>query len=506
MKKFSKAALLKKKRWTGEDVGQAYIYNIAIQAPGKKAEPIDGELMRSSAAALDSEEFSIYREYMNVYNWLLCEFSLAQATVFHAKSAICQMLIMLLEAKEADEQRTRIMRAPVQFDGGELTTAIQTSIDKLLNPQGAPLAFTFSEMADIALLNASDHIMPREYFMNAHAFIAPTVPMPRIAPEVEEQAEKQARGVLELQQLITGLLKAHKGDYQLDEFDTGLLKAAICDKLKGKIPRVEAPLTVQRLEWYKDYKEAVSLLPGADSTEYSFATLYALDYEGFFAIARNAFNPLYDLPRYKERDPAISAPAGTPSIREAPMDIRSVNVKIKPDGTVIDLLADGKVVEDLTEKGIYKYSGKGKNDTGSLSAFTAQQLNLDKDIENTRKFNLLIDLIAERTGVEEIKRYKRNFDYIKPETFKYNFALQEYRERLEFTGENKTMKYTFSDLEKRTAALATVTKGMHQITLETDGDYPESTIERIRAAFQDLNIFGGASSKIYKLFDEGGDN
>ena len=146
------------------------------------------------------------------------------------------------------------------------------------------------------------------------------------------------------------------------------------------------------------------------------------------------------------------------------------------------------------------------DDTGSLSAFTAQQLNLDKDIENTRKFNLLIDLIAERTGVEEIKRYKRNFDYIKPETFKYNFALQEYRERLEFTGENKTMKYTFGDLEKRTAALATVTKGMHQITLETEGDYPESTIERIRAAFQDLNIFGGASSKIYKLFDEGGDN
>ena len=76
MKKFSRAALLKKKRWTGEDVGQAYIYNLSIQAPGKAAEPIESATLRDKAAGLDFEQFSLYREYMNVYNWLLSEFSM----------------------------------------------------------------------------------------------------------------------------------------------------------------------------------------------------------------------------------------------------------------------------------------------------------------------------------------------------------------------------------------------------------------------------------------------
>ena len=55
MKKFSRAALLEKKRWTGADVGQAYIYNLSIQAPGKAAEPIESATLRDKAAGLDFE-------------------------------------------------------------------------------------------------------------------------------------------------------------------------------------------------------------------------------------------------------------------------------------------------------------------------------------------------------------------------------------------------------------------------------------------------------------------
>lgn len=507
MKKFSRAALMRKKHWSGEDVGRAYIYGLAIQAPGdKEAEPIDGALLRSKAAALDSVEFSIYRSYMQFYNWLICEFSLAQATIFHAKSAALEAATMLLEAREADVQRSRLMKSPVCVDSGEVATAIQNALNKIMNPVGA-LMFSGEELANLALLNASIKIMPRDYYMTAHSLIHPETRILAETQEIRELAEQQAQSILIFGQSLAALLKEHKGENHLDEFDTGLLYEAVHNKLTRESPKITAPLTIERLEWYQDYKRAVLSLPGIESINYSFSVLYTLDFEGLFLLARNAFNPIFKIPRYNAaKDPLISCPPGTSTILETPNKDGCVNVKIEPDGTATDLLANGEIVADLTEKGIYKYTGKGKSGTEPRDTFAALMDSISADIDATHKFNLLIDLAAERVGVEEIKRYKRDFSQIQLGAAKYNLALQEYREQLEFTGETQTMKYTFDDLEKRTAAIDVVYNFMQPISLTECTEFPESTINRIKAAFEDLNIFGGASSKIYALFNEGGDD
>lgn len=514
MTKFSRAALLKKKKWTGEDVGQAYIYNLAIQAPGRAAEPIDGALVRERAAALDFDQFAIYRQYMNLYNWLISEFSMAQATIFHAKSAILELATVLLECESADERRTRLMKATPVVDGPAVTLAIQRKIDELADREN-PLMFDGEELADVALLNSCGRIAPREYCKTLQAIMNPSPKAYETRKELENRAEQQRRELMNLDSELAELLAAHKGENTLDSFDGAALWASIADKLNGKSQRVTAPLTLAGLGWYQEYKAAVNALPDVSKARFSFVVLYYLDFEGFYTITRDTFNPLHSIPRciYPDTPPgSLSpetliysiAPAGTPTIKERPDDEGSVTVKINPDGTATDLLADGEIIANLTEKGIYSFTGKGKDGNRLRDWYGVMMRGIKADIEATYKFNTLIDIVAERAGVADVKRYKRDFEQLKFGASRYNLTLVQYQARLEFTGETKTMKYTFDDLEKRTAALDVVNKLMEPITLEPVKEYPAATIERIRTAFEDLNIFGGGVSKIYALFNERG--
>ena len=514
MKKFSRAALMKKKRWSGEDVGRAYIYNLSIQAPGKEAEPIESATLRDKAAELDYEQFSLYREYMNVYNWLLSEFSMAQATIFHAKSAILELATVLMECASADERRTNLMKYNPIVDGAAVSAEIRRRIDRVITSDD-PITFDGEELANIAILYSSGKIPPRDYCEMMGAMLNPTAKARETRREVETLAEQQRHELLMFESDLAAILAAHKGENTLDSFDGASLYLSVTDKLKGKKPRVEAPLTLAGLEWYKEYKRDVLALPGIDKICFSFPVLYYLDFEGIYNIASEAFNPLYDVPRCVCQNPdgippeylvCCIAPAGTPTIKERPDDEGSVTVEINPDGIAVDLLAGGDIIADLTERGIYSFTGKGKNGDGLRNWYITMMNSIKTDIEATYRFNTLIDLVSERIGVAEVKRYKRDFEQLKFGASRFNLILAEYRARLEFTAAPGKIKYMFDDLEKRAAAIDVVDNFMQPISLTECMEFPESTIERIKAAFEDLNIFGGASSKIYALFNEGGGN
>lgn len=515
MTKFSRAALLKKKNWTGEDVGQAYIYNLAIQAPGRAAEPIDGTLVRERAAALDFDQFSIYRKYMSVYNWLISEFSMAQATIFHAKSAILELATVLLECAAADERRTRLMKETPIVDGAAVTVATQRGIDRLLSLD-EPITFDGEELANIALLNSCGHIAPRDYCKTMQAIFNPTAGANGAThPEQENQAEQHRHELTKIASGLAAALAAHKGDNTLDKFDGACLWASIADKLKGKTQKATAPLTLEKLDWYQEYKRAALSLPDVKSACYSFPVLYFLDFEGIYNIARDTFNPLHGVPRCRYPNPPdiyappelltyCIAPAGTPTIKERPDYDGSVTVAINPDGTATDLMANNDIIAELTERGIYSFTGKGKNGDHLRGWYTIMMNGIKKDIESTYQFNTLIELAAERLGVADVKRYKRDFEQLKYGAVRFNLTLAEYQARLEFTEKPRTMKYTFDDLEKRVAAIEVVNKLMEPIELNPEKEYPTATIERIKAAFEDLDIFGGGVSKIYALFEERG--
>ena len=512
MKKFSRAALLKKKRWTGEDVGQAYIYNLSIQAPGKAAEPIESATLRDKAAGLHFEQFSLYREYMNVYNWLLSEFSMAQATIFHAKSAILELATVLMECESADERRTSLMKYSPIVDGAAVSAEIRRRVDRLITSDN-PITFDGEELANIAILYSSGKIPPRDYCEMMRAMFNPTAQASEARREVETIAEQQRHELLMFESDLTAILAARKGENTLDSFDGASLYLSVTDKLKGEKPRVEAPLTLTGLEWYKEYKRDVLALPGIDKMRFSFPVLYYLDFEGIYSIANNTFNPLYDVPRCVCQNPdgippeyleCCTAPAGTPTIKERPDDEGSVTVEINPDGIAVDLLAGGDIISDLTERGIYSFTGKGKKGDRLRNWYTTMMKSIKTDIEATHRFNTLIDLVSERVGVAEVKRYKRDFEQLKFGASRFNFTLAEYRARLEFTTAPGKMKYMFDDLEKRTAALDVVNNLMEPIELTPEKEYPAATIERIKEAFEDLEIFEGGVSKIYALFGERG--
>lgn len=139
--------LLKKKSWTGRELGQLQIanaltaYKKAVES-GKQDEKgiIDREIIDKMVLTIkDAKEFEEYSGYISIYEWLMTALQMAYAQEQQAQLQFEVMVNRLTNAWTAEELYSYISELPVIMTKKQYNDTVNKRTQEILKPNGEPL-------------------------------------------------------------------------------------------------------------------------------------------------------------------------------------------------------------------------------------------------------------------------------------------------------------------------------------------------------------------------------
>lgn len=480
----------KKESWSGEEAGQAYIYAYVSQI-GKGLFEIPGNVILERTRQLNAEQFKIYRQYMWVYDWLAYEFALAQATLFHAQSAVLELLDMLTNVDRAHKMRNSILRTPLIYDHNKRLEIESQNARLMLSWQRT---FTPEDVLDLLILYSTGKIADRDTLNKFNEEFRKGKPIAedlRSAPDVDkvelDSLEALKAAVIEEAEQIG----RHVNRRLLKQLLLSLSARISSDK-----PKASGLISIKGYKELKHRAAQVSRL-----SQYSFKTLFYSDFAGFWGLLLAAGDPLKASIRFPTAD-------GTISMTDRPPRDDEVNIAIHNDGSITDKTATPELMEQLSADGLMRFS-PGDYRRG---LYSQKYSDVIADVEATHKYNALIDAAAKRIGVKEMRLYKRSLEQIQETAHKYNLILSEIcvnsaghtpAPGLEPEPGIDRNLYIYLNRKEQAKSREIALCFLNPIEIELGREYPATVTRRIDEAFKDLSIFAGNSNKIYSLFSEG---
>ena len=493
MAHFDPKKALNKEMWSGEDAGQAYISALVAQLD-KSLPVIPGATIIERTKKLDPIQFKIYRQYMWVYDWLSYEFALAQATIFHAKSAALELLEMLTDVDRAHKERNSTLRVPFVFDHNKQTMVECQHARKILSQN---LTLSPEDVLDLIIIFSSGKVANREWLNQFNEDFYKGKPIPK---DLQSNPNPDTEELKDLEALKSAVKEEAEGIGQrISRKRVQQVAISLQAKMNSEKPKSSG---LSSIKGYSELRERAAA--ASKRGEYSFKTLFYSDFCGFWGLLLAAGNPLKKSPRHGTADGFICMTDGIPTDDD-------VNIIIHSNGTITDKKATPELLEQLKRNGLLRFSPKDSR----RELYAQKYKDLMIDIEATNQYNALIDAAARRTGVDEMKLYKREFGQITPAAGKYNLVLADIRENsagfvpepgIEPEASTPRNLYIYSNKREQAESRDIANNFLMPIEINQTRQYSQAVINRIDEAFKDMKIFSGGSSKIYELFAEGADD
>ena len=471
MAQFNAKKAVKKELWTGKEVGQAYFYNLASQID-KTLPKLPAEVIVDRASKLDEVQFKIYRQYMTAYDWITHEFALAQAVLYHAKSEILTEISELSHIDRAHKERNDIYKTPIIYNEEAREQAHQHNIKSRLE---STRTFTAADIAALFVLSHYKGKLPSRAEFLFTGYNTET------EPEVDELEQEC---LINLEAALDDIAETIAERISDDEARN--IKLSLQEEIYSG---TKCPEWTKHREGFSELLERISTEP---IKEYSFKTLFYMDFLGFRKLMWEACNPLTRSPRY------YTAHAIKPTAKG---EGEAANVSILKNGGIIDNMARKNSLEYLQKHSIETLGDMAEYRNGIINA----------DIETLRQFNEIVEAISRCIEVSEILNYKRDLGYLLAPAADLNIlivdikanAIQGYSlQEAKGTSGAARSHYIYTD-EAESSKSKAAAFGLKPLELEPAKKYPPEISERLDKAFTDLSIFNGASSKVYRLFDEG---
>ena len=513
--------ILNKKTQSGAEVGQAYLYDLVAPVIGKERIP-ESKLIQMSAA-LQGEEIGVFRRYMGVYNWLMQENALAQATLFHARTTALEMLRILERAAKEESERSTAICTPVILNGIDFVEYTQRQVEDIIaisengiiapNERGNGTFLTVEDMVDFAILQAAHSMPDRETFLNIRSFIYreyPPIPTEPTSEAAKEILEDKLRWIKPLEEWLTEYLPpVMKDQIPLGADEVEQLRRSLADRLKRKAKAAAIPARLAAMDEYEEIQttaQGIAYENGVKgfANRYTPAnSLYYADFcGGFFSFCRDVAGSLEEFPRIKQGGGIIHQFGG-------PNDTEP-NFIIDESGKPFDLIINPVTLKEYDRSGIMRLSEKvegGKYRRELLEMYDSMK----QDLTEIKQYDTLIFVLNEFVGVPLNCLLIGSWDI--PAIDDYNHLLADLNERThkpadkEKAHKEKGVAYgrekayfTYRNEKERKQRLEILES--LPLLKSSIPNYPDEVYDRIAAKMEDLSVFGRSSRELYGLFDD----
>lgn len=511
--------ILNKKTQSGAEVGQAYLYDLVAPVIGKERIP-ESKLIQMSAA-LQGEEIGVFRRYMGVYNWLMQENALAQATLFHARTTALEMLRILERAAKEENERSTAIRTPVilnwvdfvEYTQRQVEDIIAISEDGIISPneRGNGTFLTVEDMVDFAILRAAHSMPDRDTFLDIRSFIYrdyPSIPIEPTSKAAKEALEDNLRWIKPLEEWLTEYLPpVMKDQIPLGADEVEQLRRSLADRLKRKAKATAIPARLAAMDEYEEIQRTAQGIAYENGVK-GFAnrytpasSLYYADFcGGFFSFCRDVAGSLGDFPRIKQG--GVIYQFGEEN------DIEP-NFIIDESGKPFDLIVNPVTLKEYDSSGIMRLSEKvegGKYRQELLGMYES----ILQDLTQIKQYDTLVFVLNELVGVPLNCLFIGSWGI--PAFDDYNHLLADLNERTHKPADKekahkskgaaygKKNAYFIYRNEKERKQRLEVLEGL-PLLKSSIPNYPDEVYNRIAAKMEDLSVFGGSSRELYGLFD-----
>ena len=152
-------AILKKKGWTGEEVGKVLIYSLIDNykqtlSGNPDAKPIlsDSQMRNMISSIKSPEQGRIYNRYVELNNWLQKYFSIAMHNYQQAKETLARLCITINTAHAAEENYRYIENLPAIMTQKQYDEIRAQRIEETLTDEnGEDLAHGLFNLVELAI-------------------------------------------------------------------------------------------------------------------------------------------------------------------------------------------------------------------------------------------------------------------------------------------------------------------------------------------------------------------
>lgn len=200
--------LLNKKGWTGRELGQIELANIAYmfkqQIQGKESTPLvtKGEFRKMLNTLKDPIQGNIYNEYIKIHEWLNIAYNITSGQEQQAQSNFKTLLNHITVAQALEKTYAYIDELPVIMTEKQYKDYVEKRTKEIVNPQDGGIDFNLFNMFIEALESLVNQLQSNPRKAN---------PLKALKPELESQRVKDPRILARYNEVM------NRGYYTIDE-------------------------------------------------------------------------------------------------------------------------------------------------------------------------------------------------------------------------------------------------------------------------------------------------
>lgn len=200
--------LLNKKGWTGKELGQIELANMAYmfsqQIEGKDPTPLvtHGEFRKMLSTLKDPIQGGIYNEYIKIHEWLSIAYNITSGQEQQAQSNFKTLLSRITVAQALEKTYAYIDELPVIMTEKQYKEYVEKRTEEIVNPQGGGIGFNLFNMFAEALESLVNQLQNHPRKAN---------PLKALKPKLEAQKVKDPRILTRYNEVM------QRGYYTIDE-------------------------------------------------------------------------------------------------------------------------------------------------------------------------------------------------------------------------------------------------------------------------------------------------
>lgn len=200
--------LLNKKGWTGRELGQIELANVAYmfsqQIQSKDPTPLvtQGEFRKMLNTIKDPIQGGIYNDYIKIHEWLSIAYNITSAQEQQAQSNFKTLLNHITVAQALEKTYAYIDELPVIMTEKQYKDYVEKRTEEIVNPQGGGIGFNLFNMFIEALECLVNQLQNNPRKAN---------PLKALKPKLEAQRVKDPRILTRYNEVMK------RGYYTIDE-------------------------------------------------------------------------------------------------------------------------------------------------------------------------------------------------------------------------------------------------------------------------------------------------